>query len=43
LNWIDQLAVMVRTRDRIPTEELRRHVQQQIDQARAVYARIAKE
>lgn len=43
LNWIDQLAVMVRTRERIPTEELRRHVQQQIDQARSVYARIAKE
>ncbi len=43
LNWIDQLAVMVRTRERIPTEELRRHVQQQLDQARSVYARIAKE
>jgi hypothetical protein len=43
LNWIEQLAVMVRTRDRIPTEELRQHVQKQIEQARAVYARIAKD
>ncbi len=43
LNWIDRLAVMMRERDRIPTEELRRHVQQQIDQARSVYAKIARE
>jgi hypothetical protein len=43
LKWIDQVDVMARTRARIPTEELRRHVQQQIDQARLVYARIAKE
>lgn len=43
LKWIDQVEVMVRTRERIPTEELRRHVQQQIDTARTVYARIAKE
>ena len=43
LKWIDQVEVMVRTRERIPTEELRRHVQQQIDMARTVYGRLAKE
>jgi Tol biopolymer transport system component len=43
LNWIDQLAVLMRTRERIPTDELLRHVQQQLDQARSVYGRLAKE
>jgi hypothetical protein len=43
LNWIDELHVMVRTRERIPTAELRRHVDDQIDASRKVYVRIAKE
>jgi hypothetical protein len=43
LTWIDDLAVIMRTRERIPTEELRRHVDNQLDTARKVYARIAKE
>lgn len=43
LNWLDRLAVMQRERNRIPTEELRRHVQGQIDAARAVYAKMLKE
>jgi hypothetical protein len=43
LNWIDELDVMLRARDRIPDAELRRHVESQLDAARRVYARIAKE
>lgn len=43
LKWIDQVEVLARTRDRVPTEELRRHVLQQIEQARSVYARLAKD
>jgi WD40-like Beta Propeller Repeat len=43
LNWIEQLAVMARTRDRVPNAELRRHIEEQLEAARAVYARIAKE
>lgn len=43
LNWIDELSVMVRARDRVPTADLRRHVQAQLEAARAVYARLAKE
>jgi TolB protein len=43
LSWIDDLAVMLRARDRIPDAELRRHVEEQMEAARRVYARIAKE
>jgi hypothetical protein len=43
LSWIDDLAVLLRTRDRIPDAELKRHVDNQLDAARSVYARIAKE
>ncbi|HMC67086.1 MAG TPA: CehA/McbA family metallohydrolase, partial [Gemmataceae bacterium] len=43
LAWIDDLAVLFRTRDRVPNAELRRHVLEQLEAARAVYARIAKE
>src|SRR5262249_26599598 len=42
LAWIDDLAVMLRARGRIPTEELRAQVESQLNAARAVYARIAK-
>src|SRR5262249_44475669 len=31
LKWIDDLAVMVRSRDRVPNDELRRHVDGQLD------------
>jgi len=41
LRWLDGLAVMQRTRDRVPTEALKQHVQGQLDAARAVYAKIA--
>lgn len=43
LAWIDRLSLAQRERDRVPTEPLRRHVQSQIEAARAVYARMAKE
>jgi hypothetical protein len=43
LRWIDDLAIMVRTRDRIPDEKLRQHVQSQLDAARTVFARIARD
>jgi hypothetical protein len=43
LTWIDDLALRIRARDRIPTAELRRHVESQLDAARTVYARIARE
>jgi Tol biopolymer transport system component len=43
LAWMDELAELVRVRDRIPDAELRRHVENQLDAARKVYARIAKE
>jgi hypothetical protein len=43
LSWIDDLAVMVRERDRVPSAELRQHIQNQLEAARAVYLRIARE
>jgi Tol biopolymer transport system component len=43
MTWIDDLAVMQRARDRIPAAELRQNVENQLDAARRVYARIAKE
>jgi hypothetical protein len=43
LKWIDDLDVMVRARDRVPDDALRKHIQAQMDAARAVYTRIAKE
>jgi hypothetical protein len=43
VNWIDELAIIFRARSRVPDEELRRHVENQIDTARAVYVRLARE
>jgi sugar lactone lactonase YvrE len=43
LGWIDDLSVILRARDRVPNEDLRRHIQTQLEAARAVYGRIAKE
>ena len=43
LKWIDDLALVVRARDRIPDEKLRQHVEAQLDAARTVYGRIARE
>jgi len=43
LTWIDDLALLVRFRDRVPNEELRQHIETQLDAARTVYARIARQ
>ncbi|MFO0965474.1 MAG: CehA/McbA family metallohydrolase [Gemmataceae bacterium] len=43
LKWIDELSPMVRLRDRIPDAALREHVENQLDAARRVYAKVAKE
>ena len=42
LRWLDGLAVMQRTRDRVPADDPRQHVQAQFDAARAVYRKIAE-
>jgi hypothetical protein len=41
LKWIDRLELAIRLRDRIPSDELRRHVRDQLEAARAVYRGIA--
>jgi len=41
LTWIDCLSVNLRERNRIPDAALRRHVQDQLEAARAIYARMA--
>jgi len=43
VQWIDDLALVVRSRDRVPNEELRRHIETQLDAARTVYAQIARD
>ena len=42
LKWIDRLALAVRVRDRIPSAELRAHVDAQLDSARDVYRKLAE-
>lgn len=42
LKWIDRLALAVRIRDRIPSAELRAHVESQLESARAVYRKLAE-
>ena len=42
LEWIDRLALAVRIRDRIPSAELRAHVETQLDSARDVYRKLAE-
>jgi hypothetical protein len=43
LNWIDQFEILLRTRNRFPTEKLRRQAQEQIEAARLVYGRIIRD
>jgi dipeptidyl aminopeptidase/acylaminoacyl peptidase len=43
LAWIDELALRARTRDRVPDAEQRQHVQEQMEKARLIYGRIARE
>ncbi len=42
LKWIDQFDVLLRTRSRFPTAQLRARAQQQLEAARLVYARIIR-
>jgi hypothetical protein len=43
LKWIDQFEILLRTRNRFPTEKLRQQAQEQIEAARLVYGRIIRE
>jgi hypothetical protein len=42
LKWIDRLSLALRLRDRIPNDELRKHVNDQLEAARAVYVKIVE-
>jgi hypothetical protein len=42
LKWIDDLSLAQRARNRIPNDEQRRHVQLQIEAARAVFEKMLK-
>jgi hypothetical protein len=43
LRWIDQFEVLLRRRNRFPTAKLRKEAQEQLEAARLVYARIARD
>jgi hypothetical protein len=43
LAWIDRLHAALRQRDRIPSPELKSHVESQLDAARAIYRRLAEQ
>jgi hypothetical protein len=43
LEWIDQFEILLRSRNRFPTEKLRQQAQEQIEAARLVYARILRD
>jgi hypothetical protein len=40
LKWIDRLSLALRLRDRVPNNDLRQHIQTQLDAARAVYLNL---
>jgi hypothetical protein len=42
LKWIERLSLALRLRDRVPNDELRKHVQNQLETARAVYTKLAE-
>jgi hypothetical protein len=42
LRWIEDLLVIARTRGRVPNDEMRRHIENQLDAARAVFSRLAR-
>jgi hypothetical protein len=42
LQWIERLSVATRVRDRIPSAALRKHVEEQLEAARGVYAKMAQ-
>jgi hypothetical protein len=43
LKWIDRLSLALRLRDRAPNNEMRQHIQTQLEGARAVYLKLAAE
>src|SRR5262245_6128859 len=43
LKWIDQFEILLRARNRFPTEKLRQQAQEQIEAARVVYSRIIRD
>lgn len=42
LQWIDRIALSLRLRDRIPSAQLKQHVESQLEAARDVYTKIAQ-
>jgi len=42
LAWIDRLEAQLKKRDRVPSAELKKHVEGQLNAARAVYRKIAR-
>jgi hypothetical protein len=43
LKWIDQFEILLRSRNRFPTEKPRQQAQEQIEAARQVYGRIIRD
>jgi Tol biopolymer transport system component len=43
LKWIDQFEILLRARNRFPTEKLRQQAQEQLEAARLVYGRIIRD
>jgi TolB protein len=43
LKWIDEFEVLLRARNRFPTDKLRNQAQEQIEAARLVYAKIIRD
>jgi hypothetical protein len=43
LKWIDQFEILLRSRNRFPTEKLRQQAQEQLEAARLVYGRIIRD
>jgi hypothetical protein len=43
LKWIDQFEILMRTRNRFPTEKLRQQAQEQLEAARLVYGRLIRD
>jgi hypothetical protein len=43
LRWIDRFEILLRTRNRFPTEKLRQQAQAQLEAARLVYSRIIRD
>jgi hypothetical protein len=42
LKWIDRLSLALRLRDRVPDDEMRRHINSQLEAARMVYTKLAE-